>query len=266
MLIGTSFTQHAPQPHGASISRSSLPSRPRVTARKECWIFRCSQCSSPAKMGSTLPRPAWYLWKKPELEGCLQTWSSIHRRTRTNEREGFLMNFGQPLLSKFPPLVTVLRNPWKALHLIHGGPVSVALVDTTKHKDEAWCWPPSNLVLSLSQQLAVPFPYCSCNKERHSFSVTWKCQIRARLGKKEAYQLPLKSEHRNNFWSKEMTTFISLHALCTSCFARFSVSPTCLRAKFWWIAPINILTLCSDSLKWRGEWSKTQDQWSNSAE
>ena len=56
--------------------------------------------------------------------------------------------------------------------------------------------------------------------------------------KKEAYQLPLKSEQRKNFRSKERTTFISLHALCTQCFARFSVSPTFLRANFWWIAPI----------------------------
>ena len=56
--------------------------------------------------------------------------------------------------------------------------------------------------------------------------------------KKEAFQLPLKSEQRKNFRSKERTTFISLHALCTQCFARFSVSPTFLRANFWWIAPI----------------------------
>ena len=52
--------------------------------------------------------------------------------------------------------------------------------------------------------------------------------------KKEAYQLPLKSELRKNFRSKERTTFISLHALCTQCFARFSVSPTFLRANFYY--------------------------------
>ena len=45
--------------------------------------------------------------------------------------------------------------------------------------------------------------------------------------------------------SKERTTFISLHALCTKCFARFSVSPIFLRANFWWIDPI--VWFCSGS-------------------
>ena len=94
---------------------------------------------------------------------------------------------------------------------------------------------------SLPRNWRFTFPFCSCNQERHSFCATWKCQTRARIGKKEAYQLPLKSEQRNNFRSKERTTFISLHALCTQCFARFSVSPTFLRANFWWIAPIPIV-------------------------
>ena len=41
---------------------------------------------------------------------------------------------GQPLLSKFLPLVTatVLRNTWKGLTLARSGPVSVALVDSAK--------------------------------------------------------------------------------------------------------------------------------------
>ena len=71
-----------------------------------------------------------------------------------------------------------------------------------------------------------------CDLEMSNSGSTWK--------KKEAYLLhvPLKSEQRKNFRSKERTTFISLHALCTQCFARFSVSPTFLRANFWWIAPI----------------------------
>ena len=55
-LLETSFAR---QPHGASIS--SLPSSPRATAQ-ESWIFRCPQCSSPSKMGSTAPRPAWCPW------------------------------------------------------------------------------------------------------------------------------------------------------------------------------------------------------------
>ena len=55
-LIETSFAR---QPHGASIS--SLPSSPRAPAQ-ESWIFRCPQCSSPSKMGSTAPRPAWCPW------------------------------------------------------------------------------------------------------------------------------------------------------------------------------------------------------------
>ena len=50
--------------------------------------------------------------------------------------------------------------------------------------------------------------------------------------KKEAYQLPSKSEQRSYFRSTERTTFFSLHELCTQCFARFSVSPTFLRANF----------------------------------
>ena len=91
---------------------------------------------------------------------------------------------------------------------------------------------------SLPRNWRFTFPFCSCNQERHSFCATWKCQTRAQLGKEEAYQLLLKSEQRKNFRSKERTTFISLHALCTQCFVRFSVSPTCLRANFWWIAPI----------------------------
>ena len=45
------------------------------------------------------------------------------------------MNFGQPLLSKFLPPVTVLRNPCKGLTLTRSGPVLVALVDPTNTLD-----------------------------------------------------------------------------------------------------------------------------------
>ena len=87
---------------------------------------------------------------------------------------------------------------------------------------------------STSVPRKVTFPVCSCNQERHHSCATCKCQTQARLGKKESYQLPSKSEQRNYmyFRSTERTTFISLHELCTQCFARFSVSPTFLRANF----------------------------------
>ena len=107
------------------------------------------------------------------------------------------------------------------------------------------------------QELAVHFSLLSCNQERHRCCATCKCQTRARFGKEEAYQLPSKSEQRNYFRSTGRTTFISLHELCTLCFARFSVSPTFLRANFWWIAPISLFIffglMCNFFLKPRGD-------------
>ena len=85
-LVKTSFAR---QPHGASISASL--SRPRATLPLARELdFRCSQCSSPTKMGLTVPSPAWCPWKKAELEGCLQTGSSIHRPTRKLAQSKFL--------------------------------------------------------------------------------------------------------------------------------------------------------------------------------
>ena len=66
---------------------------------------------------------------------------------------------------------------------------------------------------SLPRNWRFTFPFCSCNQERHSFCATWKCQTRARLRKKEAYQLPLKSEQRKKL-SVEGTDYIHFTA-CT---------------------------------------------------
>ena len=101
---------------------------------------------------------------------------------------------------------------------------------------------------SLPRNWWFTFPFCSCNQERHSdsFCATWKCQTRGSTRKKKG-SLPVTLEvwTEKNFRSKERTTFISLHALCTQCFAHLSVSPTFLRATFWSIAPI-----CQLGCKW----------------
>ena len=123
-------------------------------------------------------------------------------------------------------------------------PVSVALVDPARRTWTCVRRPST----SVPRNWRFTFPFCSCNQEQHHCCATCKCQTRARLGKKEAYQLPSKSEQRNYFRSTERTTFISLHELCTQCFARFSVSPTFLRANFWWIAPIAGAELSSCTL------------------
>ena len=70
---------------------------------------------------------------------------------------------------------------------------------------------PSTLLVRLPRNWRFTFPFCSCNQERHSFCATWQCQTRARLGKKEAYQLPLKSEKK---LSVEGTDYIHITA-CT---------------------------------------------------
>ena len=142
------------------------------------------------------------------------------------------MNLDGLLLSKFLPFATVIHNPWKGLTLTRGGRWHLSI---PQRRTWTCVRRPST---SVPRNWRFTFPFCSCSQERHHCCATCKCQTRARLGKKEAYQLPSKSEQRNYFRSTERTTFISLHELCTQCFARFSVSPTFLRANFWWIAPI----------------------------
>ena len=51
--------------HPARRYRLCLQGRGSLCHQQESWLFRCSQCSSPAKMWSTAPGPAWCPWKKP---------------------------------------------------------------------------------------------------------------------------------------------------------------------------------------------------------
>ena len=65
-------------------------------------------------------------------------------------------------------------------------------------------------------------PFCSCSQERHSVCATWKCQIRARLGKRKSTSYPWSLKRERNFGRMNgLHAFISLHVLCTSCFACF---------------------------------------------
>ena len=105
-------------------------------------------------------------------------------------------------------------------------------------KDVAWRLFGDDRPPSFSQELAVHHSLLFVQPGATKFLCFLEMSNSVSTRKKEAQQLPLKSEQRKNFQSKERTAVISLHALCTSCFARFSVSPTFLRAKFSWIAPI----------------------------
>ena len=236
-LIETSFAR---KPHGASIS--SLPSSPRATA-PESWIFGANNVQALRRWGrprqgmlGALEKKTWAWGMSPNLK--FHTSANPHTCTeQTHESNGRFLDepwWPRLLLSKFLPFPTAIRNPWKGLTLTRGGRFRWHLSIPQRCRWTCVRRPST----SVSRNWRFTFPFCSCNQERHRCCATCKCQTRARFGKKEAYQLPSKSEQRNNFRSTERTTFISLHELCTLCFARFSVSPTFLRANFWWIAPI----------------------------
>ena len=154
-------------------------------------------------MGSTTPRPAWCPWKKkPELEDVskpkVSYTANLHRANARIERNVSWWTLeATATVLKFLPFATVLRNPWQGLTLTCSGPVSVAArhLSIPQRRVAGMIRRPS----TLPRNWRFTFPFCSCHQERHSFCATWKCQTRARLGEKEAYQLPLNSEQRKYF-------------------------------------------------------------------
>ena len=96
----------------------------------------------------------------------------------------------RPLLSKFLPFATVLRNPWQGLSLTRSRPVSVALVDPAKTYMKLEVYSATIDPSSLPRNWRLTYPFCSCNQEQHSFCATWKCQTRAQLGKRKATSYP----------------------------------------------------------------------------
>ena len=97
--------------------------------------FRCPQCSSPSKMGSTAPRNAWCPWRKnlslrdvskPKVSYTSQLQPAhLHRaNARIKRKVSWWTLMATPttlLLSKFLPFPTVIRNPWKGFNLTRGG-------------------------------------------------------------------------------------------------------------------------------------------------
>ena len=76
-------------------------------------------------MGSTAPRPAWCPWKHTPAypQTCTE------QTHESNARNAMFLDEPwrpRPLLSKFLPFATLLRNPWQGLTLTCSRPVSVA--------------------------------------------------------------------------------------------------------------------------------------------
>ena len=158
---------------------------------------------------------------------------------QTHESNGMFLDEPwrpRPLLSKFLPFATVLRNPWQGLTLTCSGPDSVAAMHmhlSIPQRRVTGSVFGDHRSFQSPKELAVHFSLRFVQPGATQLLCDLKMSNSGSTRKKEAYQLPLKSEQRKNFRSKERTTFIfSLHAQCTQCFAGFPVSPTFLRAKF----------------------------------
>ena len=183
-------------------------------------------------MGSTAPRSAWCSWKKktlslrdvskPKVSYTGQP-AHLHRaNVRIKRKVSWWTLMATATAFQVPiPFSTVIRNPWKGLTLTRGGRFRWHL-SIPQRRSWTCVRRPST---SVPRNWRFTFLFCSCNQERNRCCATCKCQTRARFGKKEAYQLPSKSEQRNYFRSTERTTFISLHELCTLCSRAFRCPP-----------------------------------------
>ena len=153
--------------------------------------------------------------------------ANLHRANARIERNVSWWTLGaRPLLSKFLPFATVLRKS-----------MARSLFDSQwtgfggtcrSRKDVTYCAGSvfgDHRPFQSPKELAVHFSLLLVQPGATQFLCDLEMSNSGSTRKKEAYQLPLKSEQRKNFRSKERTTFISLYALSTQCFARFSVSP-----------------------------------------
>ena len=190
-------------------------------------------------MGSTAPRPSWSPWKnltltdvsKPEVPYTSQP-ANLHRTNARidSEWKGSWWASVASHCFRSSYLLSLPRS-----FVIHGK-VSLwprGFGGTCRScKDVAWRIFVDHRPPSLPQELAVHRRFCSCSQERHSFYATWKCQIGARLGKKKPTSYPRSLKRERTFSRRN-----GLHSFHCMHYALL-VSPTFLRAEFWWIAPI----------------------------
>ena len=177
------------------------------------------------------PNPKFHTLANPQI--CTE---------QTHESNGMFLDEPwrpRPLRSKFLSFATVLRNPWQGLTLTCSGPVSVAARHLSiPQRRVAGSVFGDHRPFRSPKELAVHFSLLFVPPGATQFLCDLEMSNLGSTRKKGSLPATLEVWTEKKLRSKERTTFISLHALCTQCFARFSVSPTFLRANFWWIDPI----------------------------
>ena len=138
----------------------------------------CSRCACPATIGSTgVWAEAGDLQKSGRLPSCSHTHQRNGRSTRTNgvTRGRFSRNFCKPLLSKCPPLVAILRDPWKG-HVLTCRRLVSAVVDSTETSLDVDL-ATTGLLLSRKQSPLAPIsPICATRNDT-SICVTTACLL-----------------------------------------------------------------------------------------